>query len=63
MRRRRQPISRPPEPPPGFMYWHGHLWRIKDVERLCRQVIGKHDRLPRRQRDDANDDAWPDADE
>jgi len=52
--------SRPPEPPPGFMYWHGDLWRIKDVERESRKIIGNHDRLPRRQRDDANDDRWPD---
>ena len=52
--------SRPPEPPPSFMYWHGDLWRIKDVERESRKIIGNHDRLPRRQRDDANDDRWPD---
>jgi hypothetical protein len=36
------------------MWWHGELWTITAVEDLAKEIIGNHDRLPRRERDNAN---------
>lgn len=55
MRRSRRLPPRPPEPPPGFMWWHGRLLQIEVVEALAQLVIGDHDFLPRRERDRANE--------
>jgi len=52
--RRRRLAPRPPDPPPGYMWWHGELKRIVDVEKLCRAIIGNHDQRPRVQRDRDN---------
>ena len=52
--RRRRLARGQPDPPPGFMWWHGELKRIVDVERWCRAMIGKHDHRPRAQRDRDN---------
>jgi hypothetical protein len=51
MKRKRLP---PKPPPPGWMYWHGELTTITDVERHAKSIIGNHDKLPRAQRDRAN---------
>jgi hypothetical protein len=53
-RRKRRLSPRPPDPPPGWMWWHGELRTIAAVERLAKQVIGRHDDCPRARRDRDN---------
>jgi hypothetical protein len=54
MKRKRRLLPKPPSPPTGWMWWHGDLKKIRDVERHCRGLIGNHDKLPRAERDRAN---------
>lgn len=54
MKRKRRLLPKPPSPPTGWMWWHGDLMKIRDVERHCRGIIGNHDKLPRTERDRAN---------
>ena len=37
-----------------MMWWHGELMKIASVERLAKQIIGRHDDYPRAQRDRDN---------
>jgi hypothetical protein len=52
---RRRPPPKPPDPPPGFMWFFWDLVPIISVEARARAVMGKHDTLPRRERDAANE--------
>jgi hypothetical protein len=54
MKRKRLP-PKLPSPPPGWMYWHGELTKITTVEQHAKDIIGNHDKLPRAQRDLANE--------
>jgi hypothetical protein len=54
VKRRRRLPPKPPDLPPGFMWWHNKLMTIADVEYFSKQIIGNHDNLPRAQRDRAN---------
>ncbi len=54
MTRRRRLPPRPPDPPAGMMWWHGELMKIASVERLAKQIIGRHDDHPRARRDRDN---------
>lgn len=42
----RRLLPRPKEPPEGFMYWHGRLTKIEDVEALAETIMEGFDRLP-----------------
>jgi hypothetical protein len=37
-----------------MMWWHGELMKIASVERLAKQIIGRHDDHPRARRDRDN---------
>ncbi len=54
VRHRRRLPPKPPNPPEGYMYWHGRLWAISAVEALCKSIIGNHDYQSKAQRDRAN---------
>jgi hypothetical protein len=53
MKRRRLP-PRPPEPPPGHMYFYRQLTPITEVERHAQMQMVGFDALPREVRDAVN---------
>jgi hypothetical protein len=52
--RRRHLPSKPPEPPPGYMWWYWDLVPIAHVERRAQTLIASFDRLPRETRNAIN---------
>jgi hypothetical protein len=54
--RRRKLLPKPPEPPPGYMWFYWSLVPIKQAEALARRAMRGFDKLPRKTRDRINGD-------
>ena len=54
--RRRKLLPKPPEPPPGYMYFLWELRPIKEVEADSRERMRGFDKLLRKTRDRINGD-------
>jgi hypothetical protein len=52
--RRRRLLSKPPEPPRGWMLWHQRLMRVEQVEAIAKAIMKGFDELPCDQRDALN---------
>jgi len=52
--RRRWLPPKPPEPPPGYVWFYWDLIPVAEVEQHAREVMAGFDQLPRRLRDQEN---------
>jgi hypothetical protein len=52
-RRRLRP--KPPDPPPGYVWFYWRLVPVEEVEKHARGRMARHDRLSRRERDAVNE--------
>lgn len=57
---RRRRLAKPLEPPAGFMFWHGRLMSVEDVEKLANKIMAGFDNLPPHTRRAINEvPVWP----